>query len=177
MKKTIFYLVLLLLMGCKHSIETPTLLPEVQPLYPCTIVSKETFGCTMVPSVSCQNPTSDSAILRCLIVGTWNWVWEGETFRNNVIKTPQSTGNRVKMTFRKDGISEHFRNDTLILKSPYSIWQVTSIKRYILQFKTDECTDKSPRLGSFYRVCGDSLFLDYSIGSDIVGDQKWVKIK
>jgi hypothetical protein len=177
MKRTIFYLVLLLLMGCKHNIETPTPPPEVQPLYPCTLVSKETYGCATTLSVSCQNPSNDSATLRCLIVGTWDWVWQGGTFRNEVIKTPQSTGIKRKMTFRKDGIVEHFKNDTLIVRSPYSIWQVISLKRYILQLKTNDCTDKSAEGGSFYRICNDTLYLDYAIGSDIVGDQKWAKIK
>ena len=162
-------------MGCKHSIDTSP--PEVQPLYPCTLMSKETFGCATTPSVSCQNPTNDSATLRCLIVGTWDWVWEGPNFGRRYDLTPQSTGVRRKLIFRKDGMVEHFKNDTLIVRSPYAIWGVTSLKRYLIQIKTNECTDKNIAGGSFYRICTDTLFLDYSIASDIIGDQKWAKIK
>jgi hypothetical protein len=177
MKKTIFYLVLLLLMGCKHSIETPTPPPEVQPLYPCTLLSKETFGCATPPSVSCQKPTGDSATLRCLIVGTWDWVWEGSNSVRRYDLTPQSAGYRLKMTFRKDGIVEHFKNDTLRVRSPYKILYLKALQSYGIQLKIEQCNDYFGGIGALTRICNDTLFFDYAIASDAFGNQKWEKIK
>jgi hypothetical protein len=175
MKQVLFYCLVLLLMGCKEDM-TPTLVVEVLPVYPCTFVSNETFGCTPSLSISCQKPSGDSATLRCLIVGSWEWVWEGPSMRRRYDLTPQTTGIRKKMIFRKDGIVEHFKNDTLQLRSPYVILEA-GLKLYGIKFKTDSCNDKAGEIGSFSRICNDSLFFDFAIASDGTGNQKWVKAK
>jgi hypothetical protein len=182
MKKNILYFVLLSLMACKHSIDLPIIPVEMQPLYPCTLVSTETYGCATTPTISCQNPTRDSATLRCLIVGTWDWVVESPNYVVRRDRTPQTEGYTRKMIFRKDGIVAYFKNDTLVYKSPYMIRSflkepLTSPVRFLLSLTTADCTDNSPRSGSFYRICSDTLFLDYGIWSDLVGDQKWRRSK
>jgi hypothetical protein len=183
MKNSIFYFIALSLMACKHDIDMPSNPVEMTPIYPCTAVSTETYSCATTPMVSCQNPTRDSATLRCLIVGMWDWVEEGPVFFNvRYVRTPKTEGYSRKMTFRKEGIVEYFKNDTLIYRSPYTIRSfpkepVSSPIKFLLSLVTTECTDNSPRSGSFYRICNDSLFLDYSIWSDLVGNQKWRRIK
>ena len=177
MKNVLFYFIALLLMGCKEDVVVTPPVIEVQPLYPCTLVSTETFGCATPPSVSCQNPSGDSATLRCLIVGSWEWVLEGPSMRRSYDLTPQTTGIRKKMIFRKDGIVEHFQNDTLRLRSPYVIFHVASISRNVIWVKTLECNDKLGGWGSFSRICNDTLFIDYAIENDGIGNQKWAKTK
>jgi hypothetical protein len=178
MKKSILYFVLLSLMACKHSIDLPIIPVEMQPLYPCTLVSTETYGCATTPTISCQNPTRDSATLRCLIVGTWDWVIEGPAFFYRKIRTPLTEGYTRKMTFRKDGIVEHFKNDTLIYRSSYIIHSIpTAPIKFFLSVQNNDCNDKSAHDGSFYRICNDSLYLDYAVWSDLVGNEKWRRSK
>jgi hypothetical protein len=47
--------------------------------------------------------------------------------------------------------------------------------RSVIWFKTTECNDRLGGWGSFSRICNDSLFIDYAIESDGIGNQKWSK--
>lgn len=156
-------------------------------LYTLVLLLSVSFSCNKekIPTIDCNAPTTDVAVVKSIIIGKWTWVYERYRDRFSqsiIIKTPQSEGVTRQYQFSKN-------NDVLISKSnspnTTELYEVTTLntvtgydmdkERVILLFKnkvTGQRTDFAP-----VQICNDTLILNYQAYMDTKGQEKWSKIR
>jgi hypothetical protein len=148
MKKMMFYLIFLSLMGCKKT-----------------------------PLVDCNSPTKDPDIARQLIEGKWSWKYSNYFNRReskNEIWTPENRKSIKTMEFKSDGSLYIFENGKLVTETKFEFKKLSALTnfsadstRYILSWKDSNTT---------FRICSDSLYLPYqSFRYDAAADEVWEK--
>jgi hypothetical protein len=148
MKKMMFYLIFLSLMGCKK-----TLL------------------------IDCSSPTKDPDIARQLIEGKWGWKYSNYFNRRESkyeIWTPDNRNSIKTMEFSSNGNLCIFENGKLVTKTNFEFKKLSALTnfpadstRYILSWKNSD---------TVFRICSDSLYLPYqSFGYDAAADEVWEK--
>jgi hypothetical protein len=90
------------------------------------------------------------------LIGKWNWLVSSSN-NSNIVLTPQSSGYTSKMEFVNDSVFNAYRNDTLILNSPYEIIKSKSI--YDATIDKIIIVKKAPIRVSYYFKGTDSLIL------------------
>ncbi len=132
-------------------------------------------------NIPCSQPIQDSIISKFLFQGNWKWISEYYTvpFTGNVIiKTPATEGYSRNMTIDA-AVIEFFKNDTLEAKFKYNIEKELTVTNYpddsayVLVFY-DYMTNISTNYVHF-KICNDSLRLNFDIRSDIHGRDTWSK--
>ncbi len=132
-------------------------------------------------NISCTTPTNDATISSNLIVGKWKWVSEYFCSRGFpcVLKTPLSEGYTRDWIFDKYSIATAYKNGNYVTKYYYSF----ALEKEFTLFPTDTTTvfvfkDYSTGLLSNYvhfKLCNDTLTVNYQIWSDAHGQEKWAK--
>lgn len=134
-------------------------------------------------NVPCSTPTNDIIISRQLLLG--NWIWVSELYREQlsgqlVLKTPQTEGYTKQLTVY-DSLLEFFKNNSFEQKYLYDFVIEKSITNYpddttnVLVFKDFTTGQRSNYV--HYKICNDTLTLNFQIRSSFAGIEKWVKNK
>lgn len=131
--------------------------------------------------IPCTNPSNNIDVSNALIIGNWTWVSEYyvQPFTGNVfLRTPQSEG-YTKQLRVANSILEYFKNNTFNQKYRYEFVNENSITNFpddstnVLVFK-DYLTEQRTNY-VHYKICNDTLTLNFQIRSDQVGQEKWTK--
>jgi hypothetical protein len=136
-----------------------------------------------LPSVDCNNPTTEISQIRSIIVGRWTWAYEKYRDRFSqtyIIKTPQTEGETRLYVFTKDNDVREYKNNSLMSVEIYDVTTLDVVtgfdidkEKTILLFKdktTGQRTDFAP-----VQVCNDTLTLNYQYYLDTRGQEKWYK--
>ena len=140
-----------------------------------------------LPDVNCNRPTNDLILSRQLIIGCWQWHRTVHFFDVNKIITPDSTGDNVRLVFKKNGIVEHYLNGRLNDTSSY---EIDIMKKYssntgdttlnLLWIRQiNNSTSSYPHIKDVVpiRVCNDSLYLKYESFFYHTGDNYFFRVK
>jgi len=133
--------------------------------------------------VSCNAPTSDITISKSLIVG--NWVWISELYRDQmsgqyILKTPQTEGYTRHLTVSKD-ILQFYKNNAFEQKYRFEFVVESSITNYpddslnVLVFKDYNTGIRANH--THFKICNDTLTLNFQVLSSFKGIEKWAKLK
>lgn len=131
--------------------------------------------------ISCDKPSNDISISSQLIIGSWTWVSELYRQQSNgqyILKTPQTEGYTRKLTASNSTI-EYFKNNTFEQKYRYEFVIEKSITNYpddttnVLVFKDFVTGQRSNYV--HYKICNDTLTLNFQFRSDLIGQEKWAK--
>jgi hypothetical protein len=133
-------------------------------------------------NIPCSAPTNDKNTSSYLLKGKWTWV--SEFYREQltgqyILKTPASEGYTKQRTFRSDLTGDFFQNDTAIGMYRYDIVVENIITNFatdttnVLVFKDFITGNRSNYV--HYKICNDTLTLNYQIRSSVTGQEKWVK--
>jgi len=134
--------------------------------------------------ISCDKPSNEIDISKNLFQGKWVWVSEYyvQPFTSNVFyKTPTTEGYTKQLLVYDNSILEFYKNDTASQKYKYDFVQEKSITNYtydttnVLVFKDFLTGIRSKYV--HYKICNDTLTLNYQITTDYIGQQKWSKTK
>ncbi|MFZ6025869.1 MAG: hypothetical protein ACOYVG_15610 [Bacteroidota bacterium] len=134
-------------------------------------------------NIPCISPTNNIKISENLILGKWIWVSEYyvQPFTGNIfLKTPQSEGYTRQLNVYSDML-EFFKNNSFEQRYRYEFVIENSITNYpddttnVLVFKDYSTGQRSNYV--HYKICNDTLTLNFQIRSDAVGQVKWAKIK
>jgi len=127
-----------------------------------------------LPSIYCNNPTSDIATVKSLIVGKWTWAYENYRDRfsqSTIIKTPQTEGITRQYHFSRNNDVQIYANNFLNTTETYEITTLDIVTgsemdkgRVILLFKNKSSGQRSNF--SPVRICNDTLILNYQAYSD-----------
>ncbi|MBL7702788.1 MAG: hypothetical protein JNM14_11080 [Ferruginibacter sp.] len=136
---------------------------------------------TVTYNIPCNTPTSDATISSSLIVGKWKWVSEYRCPFGAPcsLLTPVSEGYTKDRVFDKQGIHTFYKNGVLLNTIRYSFVLEKEITLYPLDNETVlKLTDA--QTGAYlnyvhFRICNDTLTLNWQIRSDAVGQEKWAK--
>jgi hypothetical protein len=141
MKKKLFYLVLLSLIGCRKT-----------------------------PEVDCNNKTRDLELGRCLIIGEWNFVKVVRTLDENKTYDPKDIGINYKVNFKDNGIAEVFDDNWRLgykyqdsvgyELTTYSKWSLNPLDTNlnVLIMRRGIATIRAAAYP--FRICNDTLHLD-----------------
>ena len=134
-------------------------------------------------NVPCNAPTSDIQISKELIIGRWEWVSElysvpfsGQLF----LKTPQTEGYTRKLVAYSNRL-EFFRNNSFEQKFKYDLVMESTITNYVgdsssvLVFKDFDTGVRTNH--THFKICNDTLTLNFQILSSFKGIEKWAKSK
>lgn len=134
-------------------------------------------------NITCNNPTNDINISRELIIGKWTWVsklYREQLTGQLILKTPQSEGYTRQM-FASNSVLEYFKNYTFKQKYSYEFTIERAITNYpddttnVLVFKDYNTGQRSNYV--HYKICNDTLTLNFQILSSFKGIEKWAKNK
>jgi hypothetical protein len=151
MKKTLFYLILLLLM----------------------------VACKKTPSVDCDAPTNDLALCKELIIGKWAWAKNIQRFGGYKVSTPVTAGITRSLNFKTNGIVETYINGQLKDTSSYEIYdgnryfKLDSGKTF-LTFREEGYVDARSVI---LKICEDSLYLPYEALIYHTGNDYYSRVK
>lgn len=134
-------------------------------------------------NVSCKSPTNDINISKSLILG--KWIWVSELYRvqltgQYILKTPQSEG-YTKEVIALNNRLYFYRNNSFEKKYLYDLVKESEITNYlgdsanVLVFKDYNTNLRTNHVD--YRICNDTLILNFQIRSSFAGLEKWVKVK
>jgi len=136
-----------------------------------------------MPFVECNNPTSEIAKTKSIIVGDWTWAYEkyrDRASQSYIIKTPQTEGFTRQYNFLENSEVKIYRNSSLIEIAIYEITTLNVVtgsdmdkERTILLFKnksTGQRLDFAP-----VQICNDTLTINYQTYLDTKGQEKWYK--
>ena len=138
---------------------------------------------TLQYNISCNNPTNNIDISYQLIRGNWTWVSEYyvQPFTGNIFyRTPISEG-YTKQILASNSTFEYLKNGRFEQRYHYEFVIEKTLTNYpddttnVLVFKNFETGQSTNYV--HYKICNDTLTLNYQIRSDAVGKEKWVKIK
>jgi len=133
-------------------------------------------------NISCDKPSNNISISKHLIVGKWTWVSELYRQQANgqyILKTPQTEGFTKELS-ASYSIIEYFKNGIFEQKYHYEFIMEKSITNYpddtanVLVFKDFITGQRSNYV--HYEICNDTLTLNFQVRSDLIGQEKWVKI-
>lgn len=133
--------------------------------------------------VPCNTPTNNISISKQLIIGNWTWVSEYyvQPFTGNIFfKTPVSEGYTRQLN-TNSSIIEFYKNNSVEQKYFYEFAIEKSITNYsldttnVLVFKDFITGQRSNYV--HYKICNDTLTLNFQIRSDLNGQEKWAKKK
>ncbi len=133
-------------------------------------------------NIPCSKPTNDITISKCIIIGNWTWV--SELYRDRllgqyILRTPQTEG-FTRQLIAGNATLEYFKNNAFEQKYRYELVIEKSITNYpddstnVLVFKDHTTGQRSNYV--HYKICNDTLTLNFQIRSDIAGIEKWKKI-
>jgi hypothetical protein len=139
------------------------------------------FACRKTPDVNCDKPTNEMTASRKLIKGTWIWKSERVYIRalqKILIKTPETEGYTRQIVFQDSTIT-FYKNDSLFDAYVYSIDFEYKGSLYALDSTPVLLLRKANSIHYtnyvHHKICPDSLFLNWSIRSDIKGNEVWYK--
>ena len=132
-------------------------------------------------NVPCNSPTSDIKVSKELIVGKWMWV--SELYRDQmsgqyILKTPQSEGYTRQLNATKNNL-EFFKNNAVDQKYLYDFVVESTITNYsgdslnVLVFK--DVTTGVRTNHTHFKICNDTLTLNFQVLSSFKGIEKWAK--
>jgi hypothetical protein len=139
------------------------------------------IACRKTPDVNCDKPTNEMTASRKLIKGTWIWKSERVYIRalqKILIKTPETEG-YTQTLICNDSTMTFYKNDSIVGTEPYAIDQQSKATKYdldvnpVLLFK-DRKTNTYHAFTPF-NLCSDSLFLKWSVVSDLAGNEIWYR--
>lgn len=131
--------------------------------------------------VPCNVPSSEINASKTLIIGNWTWV--SELYREqltgqNILKTPQSEGytrtlkvNSERLTIYKNNIFEQNYRYEFVIESSITNFSGDSLN--VLVFNDFTTGVRSNH--THYKICNDTLTLNFQIRSSFAGIEKWVK--
>lgn len=133
--------------------------------------------------VPCNKPTREITISKSLIVG--NWVWVSELYRDQmsgqyILKTPQTEGYTRYLTVFKD-ILGFYKNNAFEQKYRFEFVVESSITNYpddslnVLVFKDYNSGIRTNH--THFKICNDTLTLNFQVLSSFKGIEKWAKLK
>lgn len=133
-------------------------------------------------NIPCNSPTSNIKISKELIVG--KWVWVSELYRDQltgqyILKTPTSEGYTRQLIATKSSL-EYSKNISFEQKYHYDFVVESTITNFpddslsVLVFK-DYSTGVRTNYTHF-KICNDTLTLNFQVRSSFAGIEKWVKI-
>ncbi len=134
-------------------------------------------------NISCYTPTNDINISHQLFPGKWTWV--SELYRvpltgQYILRTPATEGYTKQILVSANTIT-YFKNNNFAQKYLYEFLVEKSITLYpddttnILVFKNFITGERSNYV--HYKICNDTLTLNFQIRSDVAGQEKWFKTK
>lgn len=134
-------------------------------------------------NVPCNMPTTEINASRALIIGNWTWV--SELYRDQqtgqiILKNPQTEGyirtlraNKERLAFYKNNVFEqNYRYDFVIESSITNYFGDSSNVLVFKDFTTDIRTNHT-----HFKLCNDTLTLNFQIRSSVAGIEKWTKQK
>lgn len=149
-----------------------------------TLIFLVVTGCKKenVHNIPCSNPTNDISISYQLLKGKWTWV--SELYREQltgqyILKTPATEGYTKERTFEKNLTGEFFKNYVSLGLYRYEIVTERTITNFpddttnVLVFKDYSSGNRTNYV--HYKVCNDTLTLNYQIRSSVTGQEKWAK--
>lgn len=144
------------------------------------------LSCTkdkMKINVPCYVPTSEINASKSLIIGNWAWVselYKEQLTGQNILKTPQSEGyirtlyaNSEILSFYKNNIFEQNYRYDFIIESSITNYFGDSLNVFVFKdFTTGVRINHT-----HYKICNDTLTLNFQVLSSFKGIEKWVKVK
>lgn len=127
--------------------------------------------------VDCKKPTNDADLTRSLIIGDWEWQYEKFRSRGlgkTIIYTPKTTGYRKSFRFLFSQRVFQYWNDTLVGNLRYEIAPLSSVTSFpadtqqVIVFRNTQTNIRESHVS--FRICNDSLYLNYQIESDVKGN-------
>jgi hypothetical protein len=134
------------------------------------------------PDVPCTAPTNERQSSLKLLEGHWIFAFEryGDQFSGQeIIKTPATLGYTKERSFNKNYTEEFFINSGSQGLSYYDIVVESSISGYpddsgnVLVFKSFSTGNLINYV--HYKICNDTLTLNYQLTSSFAGQEKWYK--
>lgn len=131
-------------------------------------------------NIPCSNPTNDATISSSLIIGRWKWVSEYFCTRGFpcVFKTPVTEGYTMDLIFDnnslkayKNGLETEKYQYGFAPEKTYTLYPLDTIT--VLEFKNFQTGVHSGYV--HFKVCNDTLTLNYQVWSDTHGQEKWAK--
>lgn len=134
-------------------------------------------------NVPCNLPTYNIDASKALVIGKWEWA--SELYRvpfttQYILKTPQSEGYTRQLTAYRD-VLEFYKNNTFEQKFLYDFVVESSITNYpddslgVLVFKDYNSGIRTNY--THFKICNDTLILNFQVRSETKGIDKWAKIK
>ena len=132
-------------------------------------------------NIPCNTPTTDATISSSLIIGKWKWVSEyrcpfGSTCQ---LLTPASEGYTKDRVFDKQNFHTVYKNGLLIGTVKYSFVVEKEITLYPLdnEFVLKLSDSQTGAILNYvhFRICNDTLTLNWQILSDAFGQEKYAK--
>lgn len=130
----------------------------------------------------CSTPTNNKEISLQLLQGSWNWHSEEYLSPINgqyTLKTPISEGYSKQLVFKNSTELEFFKNNISLSKYLYEISQEFLITRFpgdksnVLVFNVYPSGIYADYV--HFKVCNDTLILNFQITTDLKGKEKWAK--
>lgn len=132
-------------------------------------------------NIPCNTPTNDATISSSLIIGKWKWVSEYYCGRGVpcVLKTPISEGYTKERIFDNQNFDRFYKSGVLIGTVKYSFVVEKELTFYHLDNETvlkflDSQTGALLNYVHF-KICNDTLTLNWQVRSDYTGQEKWAK--
>ena len=132
-------------------------------------------------NIPCNTPTTDATISSSLIIGKWKWVSEYYCGLGVpcVLKTPVSEGYTKERIFDNQNFDRFYKNSVLIGTVKYSFVVEKELTLYPLDNETVLKLSDS-QTGALlnyvhFKICNDTLTLNWQIRSDFAGQEKWAK--
>ena len=131
----------------------------------------------------CTSPTSEINATKELIIG--NWVWVSELYLHQlsgqlILKTPQTEGYTRTLNINKERLA-FYKNNLFVDNYRYDFVIESSITNYygdssnVLVFKNYNTGVRTNH--THYKICNDTLKLNFQVLSTFKGIEKWAKIK
>ncbi len=138
-------------------------------------------GVLQIPYFNCSNSTNEINTSKNLIKGTWHWSSETVLRRGqpkSEVITPSTECYSKDMVITDNSIS-FYKNEKIISTSIYdidlerklSLYEQDTTPMLLFRYKDTQNYEN----GVYFKLCTDSLFLDWSIRSDIKGREIWYK--
>ncbi len=131
----------------------------------------------------CTNPTNELLATSALIIGKWEWVSElyRVPFTNEyILKTPQTEGytrqlNVIndKLTFYKSHVFDQSYRYNFVVESSLTNYPLDSLNVLVFNdLNTGIRTNYT-----HYKICNDTLILNFQVRSETKGIERWAKVK
>ncbi|MEY4905275.1 MAG: hypothetical protein RLZZ292_3090 [Bacteroidota bacterium] len=132
-----------------------------------------------IPKFTCKDATNKISISKKWIKGTWHWSSETTFFTESPkVKTPQTEQYNETLVL-EDSIISLYRNGNLLSTRQYALDLERELTNYasdtmpvlLFRYKNNQNYESCVS----YKVCKDTLFLDWSVRSDLAGREVWYK--